>query len=351
MNVSHHKVSIRALADALSMSKSTVSRALNDYPDISAQTKHRVRTMADKLGYVPSNSAQRLARGLSGTIGFVIPMGEDLTHAPFLSTFLTSLTEGLSQNGLDLVVHGSRLDRDPVDGYRRLLHAGKVDGFVVIRTRADDPRIRFLIDSQVPFISHGRTEYCDEHAWFDIDAESAFKVATQLLIEAGHRQLAFIGETTELYSAQLRLKGFRQALNDYGVAQPPIILPGDLTDENGFKQGMVLLKTHPEVTGIVCVNDAMAFGVLEAARQSNRTVPDTLSVIGYDNVPYGGFSSPPLTTFNNLAPRAGDLLAEALVKLIAGGSFRDHQTLWTTDLIQRKTVAPLVTTPSKPTME
>lgn len=351
MNRRHQKVSISVLADALSMSKSTVSRALNDYPDISTQTKHRVRTVANELGYVPSNSAQRLARGLSGTIGFVIPMGEDLTHAPFLSTFLTSLTEGLSLHGLDLVVHGSRLDRTPVDGYRRLLQAGKVDGFVVIRTRAEDPRIRFLIDTEVPFISHGRSQYCDEHAWFDIDAEKAFKEATQTMIDAGHRHLAFIGETAELYSAQLRLQGFRQALSDNVLSHSPVVLPGGLTEESGYHQGLALLKQHPSVTGVVCVNDATAFGVMEAARQTGRAVPDSLSVIGYDNVPHAGFSSRPLTTFNNLAPQAGDLLAEALVDLIGGGSFRNHQTLWTTNMIQRNTVAPPATTLINPTME
>lgn len=342
MRRSNQRVSINDLAQALSMSKSTVSRALNDYADISPLTKQRVRETANEMGYVASNSAQRLARGLSGTVGFVIPMGADLTHAPFLSTFLTSLTEGLSQQGLDLLVHGSRMDVDPVDGYRRLLHSGKVDGFVVIRTRAQDSRIRFLIDSNVPFISHGRSEYCDEHAWFDIDAQSAFYSATETLINAGHTHLAFLGATDELYSAKLRLAGFKRAMEEHGLKNS-VVMNGHLTIESGHRQGLELLSQYPEVTAVVCVNDATAFGVLQAAHQRGRSVPQQLSIIGYDNVPYGSLCNPPLTTFNNLAPQAGDLIAQALVDLLAGDSFQAHQTLWTAELIQRNTVAPVAT--------
>lgn len=350
MNGRHRKVSINFLADRLGMSKSTVSRALNDYPDISAQTKVRVRQEANQLGYVPSNTAQKLARGLSSTIGFVIPLGQDLTHAPFLSTFLTSLTEGLADHGLDLLVHGSRLDRDPLDGYRQLLHGGKVDGFVVIRTRADDERIQFLMDSQVPFISHGRTAYCDQHAWFDIDAESAFYEATQLLIDAGHKNIGFLGETQALYSAHLRLNGFRRALQDNGLHGSPVVMTGQLTDASGYQQGQTLLEEHPEVTAVVCVNDATAFGVIKAVSQSGRSVPRDLSVIGYDNIRYGELFSPPLTTFNNLAPQAGHLISRALVDLLAGDSYLNHQTLWTAEMIQRDSVAALDGHIIKPTI-
>lgn len=341
MHPTRTSIGIADLARRLKLSKSTVSRALNNYEDISPATKARVRDLANALGYVPSITAQRLAKGQTNTIGFVLPFREDLHSSPFLSEFLISLTDGLSSKGLDLVVHGSRYDQDPVDGYRRLLQARKVDGFVLIRTQGRDARIRYLLEQGIPFITHGRSQWSDEHAWYDVDSSTAFERATRFLLDQGHRQLAFIGYFDELNSAHLRLEGFRQALKKAGMnSQRVPVISGSLTEQSGFDGAMNLLQAHPETTAILCVNDATAFGVIRAARALNRRVPDDLSVIGYDNVSYASVSDPPLTTLNNPVDAAGKIIAESIHGLLQGDAPGRHQTLVQASLVQRSTVKP-----------
>ncbi len=334
-------VDINDLALHLGLSKATVSRALNGYGDISEKTKARVAAAAEQLGYRPSTSARRLALRQTETIGLVLPPDAGEVSGIFLTEFTAALADGLSPEGFDLLIHSSLSDPDPLEGYRRLVEARKVDGFVVIRTREQDPRVDWLLEQRIPFVAHGRTARAAEHAWFDIDGEAAFREATEHLIGLRHRRIAMITGGNLLYSSALREAGFRGAMQAAGLPVPDAwVLEGDLSGHCGFTRGQELFRGSERPTAVVCVNDATAFGVIKAARHQGLQVPQQVSVLGYDGVALGDLFDPPLTTMTRSIDESGRVVAQALLSLIRGGNPCEHQSLQQAELLQRASIGP-----------
>ncbi|MGA1599358.1 MAG: LacI family DNA-binding transcriptional regulator [bacterium] len=329
------------LAQHLGLSKATVSRALNGYEDISEATKRRVLETALELGYEPSTSARRLAIRQTETIGLVLPAATGEASGSFISEFTASVANALTPQGFDLLVHSSQGESDPVSGYRKLVRARKVDGFIVIRTREQDARVDWLLEQGVPFVAHGRTARANEHAWIDIDAGQAFYQATQHLIALGHRRIAMISGGDLLYSSRLREQGFREAMKDSGLFVPEhYVTEGDLSGLEGVRRGAELLSAPERPTAVLCVNDATAFGMIKAVRDAGLRVPHDVSVIGYDGVALGELLDPPLTTMTRSIGESGQMVARLLFEVLRGASPRQHQTLWPAELLRRASDGP-----------
>ena len=308
-------VRISDLAAELGLTKGTVSRALNGYEDISKKTRQRVKEAAKKRGYVPSTQARRLAKGLTETIGMVLPPMPSQPVNTFVSEFITSVSTTLHVHGYDLLVHSGSVDESEVEPYRRLVQSRKVDGFVVFRTREHDPRVEYLLEEGFPFVTHGRTARMEEHDWFDIDGEKAFRQATSHLIGLGHQQIGLVGGGKGFYSAQLRAKGFQKMMEESGLEiAPSMETQGNLTGRGGEEAAHELLKTPPRPTAILCANDATALGVIKAAMELGFQIPNQLSVIGYDGIALGGYLQPPLTTLTFSIEESGKEVVELLLR-------------------------------------
>lgn len=328
------------LSERLGLSKPTISRALNDYPDIADKTKARVREAAIKMGYTASTAARRLQRGKSDTIGLVLEPGIVGLQSTYQSEFTAALAASLSERDLDLIVHYVPQAEDEVPAYLRLARSGKVDGFVLLRTRRDDQRVEALLKENIPFVTQGRTQHSNRHAWYDIDLTTAFRDATQHLAELGHKDIAFVTGNRSAYSSELRFEGYRAGLEAASIDfDPSRVYDGDFSAESGRRAFNYFFSRANKPSAVVCANDATAMGMLAEANDAGFEVPKQLSVIGYDGVRMGELSSPPLTTMRHSAAEVGQKIAGMLIKLIESGNaahcIADNQILAPAELALR----------------
>ena len=333
---------LRELARRLNLSVTTVSRALNGFPEVKESTRRRVVEAAQEYGYVPNRLARSLQRGRTEAVGIVLPAQFGHFTDPFFSELLVGLGERLHQDELDLIVTAAPSGPEEIVAYRRMVEGRRVDAMVVGRTRLQDERIAYLLERGFPFVAHGRTQIEHAYAYLDMDHEQGFFELGRRLIGQGHRRLALINGPEQLNLSHLRRAGFLRALAASDIAgEAAPVLTGDMTEQGGHAIAGRLLTLPEPPTALVCANDTMAVGALRAAKQHGFDVPGQLSITGYDDLQISGFTEPPLTTLRQPIRKAGRCLAEKLLALLAGASPADLQELWTPELIIRESDGPL----------
>ncbi|MCC9624444.1 substrate-binding domain-containing protein [Thalassospira sp. MA62] len=334
-------MSISRLAQHLGLSEGTVSRALNDYPDIAEKTRARVRKAAEKLHYRPSTFARRLARGVVETIGFVLPSRQGHQIDPFLAEILDGLATELALSDWDLLVAAVPEDHDEVEVMERLIQSGKVGGFVVARTLRNDPRIDYLRTSHVPFVALGRTENADDYAWLDIDNEKAFVDAVTHLVELGHRRIAYLGGDPQLNYAWQRRQGYLRATGDLACDIHPGYVRDNICDELTARDAVNDLLNHPDrPTALVCVTDTVAIGAMHALAHAGIRVGHEISVIGFDGLPMGAAIHPGLTTMSQTSHQIGRQVGRIVVAQASAPEPEFSQTLWEATLTIRGSANP-----------
>lgn len=313
------RVTISDVSDALGLTKSTVSRALNDYADISAGTRARVRRMADKMGYRPLSQAQAIRTGLTKSLGLVIQLADHDAQRPFLAEFLAGLSRGASADGWTLTLAATDSAESTIETFRTMVLDRKVDGFVLPRTLVADPRIALLRDVQVPFVLFGRTPDPAECAWFDVLGEDAMRDAVRHLVRLGHRTIGFINGGTQYMYAGLRSRGFFDAMSDAGLPVRDAHHREDaVTIAEGAAAARAILSSPQRPTAIVCAVDMAALGVYRAAAELGLGIGRDLSVIAYDGTQDGAHATPPLTTFAVDHQASGQRLSQLLIRRIKG---------------------------------
>ncbi|MEA3350855.1 MAG: LacI family DNA-binding transcriptional regulator, partial [Chloroflexota bacterium] len=164
-------VTLKDIAKKVGRSVTTVSRALHDYDDVSPKTKSEVRRVAEELGYTPNILAQRLQKQSSDTIGFILPTFGPRFSDPFFSEFLAGIGNKAAKLGYDLLVSTRSPGEEELQTYRSKVQSDSVDGFIVVRTRRQDARIRYLCNENFPFAAFGRTENACAYSYIDEDSE------------------------------------------------------------------------------------------------------------------------------------------------------------------------------------
>ncbi len=333
--------SIADLARYCGLSEGTVSRALNNYPDIAIKTRERVEKAAKQFGYQPSSTARRLARGVVETIGFVIPSRQDHLSDPFLSEILDGLSAELAIHDWDLLVAAVPDDHDEIAVMDRLIRSGKVGGFAVTRIRRQDARVDFLRHAGVPFVVYGRTEEHDDYCWLDIDNEKAFVDAVSYLADLGHRRIGFFGGDLTLNHAWLRRQGFIRGLGERGLdIRADYIIDNVLNEVTARDAVDRLLRLDEPPTAIVCITDSIAIATIHALNRAGLEVGRDVSVIGYDGLPIGAAIEPALTTMSQSSYQAGRELARMLLTQTATPGAEISQVLWEAVLTPRASAHP-----------
>ena len=332
---------LRDLARALGLAEGSVSRALNGYPNVSAKTRERVLTEARRMGYEPSSSARRLARGVTDTVGIVLPQRLHQEPEPFLFEFLDGVGRALAEQQRDLLVASCAPGEDEMATHRRLVSSGKVDAFVIVRTQTSDPRIDLLLETGVPFVAFGRTEDSERYAWVDTDNEQGTEDAVDHVATLGHRRIALVAPSNEMNFARLRRAGYRQGLIANGLpADRRLDVTVDLGAQAAEGAVAALLDLPDRPTALLCGSDLMAIGAIKASRSRGLTVGSDITVIGYDGLPIGEFTDPPLTTIAHDIGEAGHRTAECLVAVLGGDTPEHHRHLLPARLIRRSTDGP-----------
>lgn len=336
-------MNLKQLAQMLELSQTTVSRALNGYPEVNEETRRRVSDAARRHGYRPNPSARRLATGKAGMIGYVLPTGQAVDIDPHFVEFLSGLGDYARAHDLDLVLSPADA-ADQETTYRRVVANRQVDALYVSSPRPNDPRIRLLNELGLPYLVHGRSEGLDFHyPHMDIDNEGAFFEAARLLVQLGHRRIALINGQTDQTFAIHRERGVRKALAASNLALPAsMVRPLPMTDESGYRAARGLLESAQPPTAIICSSLIMSLGVFRAVNELGLGIPGEVSVIAHDDVfPWlkpENFPVPLATTRSSIRA-AGARVAERLAARLAGVEQEPRGEVWPVDLIVRASVA------------
>ena len=335
------RATIKDVADALGMSKSTVSRALNGYSDIAQSTRQRVAQTADRLGYRPMAQAQAIRTGLVRSLGLVLNVGGHGSHRPFLANFIDGISQRASAENWTLTVATATSSQGVLETIKRLDEEHKVDGFILPRTRVFDPRVAYLRDRDIPFIMFGRTGDDTGCGYYDIRGEEAMEQAVQRLVSLGHRRIGFINGLERYMYAKLRLEGFVSAMRAARLQwNERFYQRNAVTKEDGRHAGAALLDSPMRPSAVVCAVDLAALGLYQAATDRGLVIGKDLSVISYDGISEGEFASPPLTSFAVDNRQAGERLADLLIRRIRGAAPETLRQLGEATLIVRASDGP-----------
>lgn len=313
------RVKIVDLAQSLNLSKGTISRALNDYPDISDSTKLRVRKQAKVMGYIPLSSAQAIKTGRVRALGLVLRVDSHDSHHAFLTDFLDGVSRSAGVRNWTLTVATATSDEDELQTFRRLIAERKVDGFIITRCLTNDTRIKMLDEGNIPHILYGRIKSATPYSYFDISGETAIESAVFKLIELGHRNIGFVNGPEKINFARMRREGYLNGLRKNGVsADSSLIISDVLTLEQGNCATHKLLNADTPPTAIIYSLDTAALGGYQAAENYNLVVGKDISFIGYDGISEGRYAKPALSTFEVDTRHAGERLATMLIDQIRG---------------------------------
>ncbi|MDR7031402.1 substrate-binding domain-containing protein [Mesorhizobium sp. BE184] len=336
-------MNLKQFSRMLELSQTTVSRALNGYPEVSEETRRRVVDAAKRHGYRPNPSARQLATGKTGMIGYVLPTGASVDIDPHFVEFLSGLGDYARAHELDLVLSPADAD-DQETTYRRIVANRQVDAVYISSPQPRDRRVALLNTLGIPFLVHGRTEGFDfDYSFLDIDNEGAFREAARLLMQLGHRRIALInGDIRETFAIH-RERGVRAALAEKGlVLADDTVSSAAMTEENGYRAARRLLESSAPPTAILCSSLIMSLGVVRAARELGVSIPGRLSLIAHDDVfPWlkpENFSVP-LTTTRSSIRAAGARVAERLAARLANLEDGARGEVWPVDLVVRGSIA------------
>lgn len=316
------------------VSHQTVSRVLNDHPNVREQTRIRVRAAITELGYRPNRAARMLATGTSRVIGFV--SRSSTLYGP--ATMLSALAEAALQHGFVVNVETVRtLDRRPVaEAISRLLDQ-RVAGLVVIAPVESANDALDDLPDDIPLVRvDGDLRRPTELV--TVDQEAGGRAATAHLLEAGHRTVWHVSGPDDWFDSQGRIAGWRQALTEAGAEIPPL-MPADWSAASGYRTGQILARMN-DVTAVFAANDHLALGILRALHEHGRRVPEDISVVGFDDVPEAAYFIPPLTTIRQDFDAVATASLDLLVDQIRGGHRPGRRRLLTPTLIRRDSVAP-----------
>jgi len=339
------RVTSKDVAQKVGVSRTTVSLVLNDVRgiQISPETRQKVIDAAKELGYVPNATAQALASRRTKAIGLVLTRSQHhIATDAFLPRIISGLLTTAKKNNIRIMIDWVETDhRESV--YFDLAHTKRIDGMILSTPRLDDTAIRTLEDMDIPTVLMGSIAGSNLPC-VDVDNAKAAEKATSHLIELNHRKIACISSAPPEYTATPdRISGFRSAMAKAKVpVSEKLIRYADFDPESGYQAMKSLLEGEEEFTAAFVASDNVAIGAKAALRETGLHVPDDISLVGFDDIPWAQYSDPPLTTIQLPAEALAQTACTLLLDLINDKDrSKQHQIMLDTELIIRKSCKTL----------
>jgi DNA-binding LacI/PurR family transcriptional regulator len=333
------KATIRDVARIANVSVATISRILNDKPDVSEETRRKVLDVIDELGYARNRQWQQITSGKSRVISLHYPYKLAVSSQVSLD-FITGATTACEEHNYSLHLVTQALEENSLlDLYR----TNQCDGMILMEIRMDDWRVKLLHQHNLPFVMIGRCEKNEGLNSVDFDPESSMAVAVKHLMDLEHRNIGFISITPNPgqnhYGHKIRaLEGYEKVCAKYDLSK--FNCETDIGLENVRQAVLNLLKEHPEVTAIVSVFDTALAGIFSAIKSLGLNIPEDISVIGLANEHGAELTLPALTTFYFPASSMGYDAAKIIINMLERGSKTSRQILVEPKLVIRSSTGP-----------
>jgi LacI family transcriptional regulator len=338
-------MNLKELANRLGLSPTTVSRALNGYPEVNEATRLRVMSAAKEHNYHPNTRAIRLATGRAMAVGHVIALTNqhELVN-PVFADFVAGAGETYSRNDYDMLL-SVVADEDETQAYRNLKVKGSVDGVIVHGPRENDPRIGLLQAIDLPFVVHGRaTGTTEPYSWVDVNNRRAFLRATEYLLDRGHRRIGLVNGLEFMDFAIRRRRGYLDALAARGITlDPALMFSGEMTEVAGFRAALQMLALPVPPTAFVVASMISAMGVRRALEGAGLKLGRDVSIIIFDDdLSYlqNGGDKPIFTAMRSSVRHAGRLVAGMLLARIANPGAEPAQELLEAELVEGQSTGP-----------
>jgi LacI family transcriptional regulator len=314
-------MNLRELSALLGLSPTTVSRALNGYPEVNEETRKRVFAAAKEQGYEPDPKARQLATGKTMTIGHVISLTErhEIVN-PIFADFLAGAGEVYTKNGYDIRITVAP-DADEARAYQTLTARGYVDGVIVHGPMPNDPRIALLNGIGIPYVVHGRTGTDDDKfSWVDVNNRRSFEKGAQHLLDLGHTRFGLVNGIESHDFAIRRRGGMEDALRKRGLSfDPSLDFSGEMTEMHGYRAAKAFLALPQPPTAIMSSSIVCAIGIRRAVEERGLKLGRDLSVVTFDDdLSYmrNEGALPAFTALKSSVREAGALCADILMEQI-----------------------------------
>ncbi|NTV65232.1 MAG: LacI family transcriptional regulator [Oscillochloris sp.] len=310
-------ITIEEIARLADVSRSTVSRVLNNHPSVRPQVRARVLDVMRAQDYTPNAAARSLASARSHVLGLVIPRSAaQIFTDPFFALALQGINEACVACGYFLMLSMVTAERE--EGfYEQVLRGQHLDGILMLSSDIDDPLLPRLHRDRVPLVLIGQHPYLERIVSVDVDNQAGAHTAVEHLIRLGHRRIATISGPLMMTAGLARRDGYQQALLAAGIPIcPDLQVEGDFTQEGGYAAMRRLLALAERPQAVFVASDTMAFGAMRALSEAGLRAPGDLALIGFDDLPAAAYSSPPLTTVHQPIGELGAGAVRILINLI-----------------------------------
>jgi LacI family transcriptional regulator len=330
-------LTLEDIAKQAGVSRSTVSRVVNNHPNVSDKVRKRVLEVIESTGYHPNIAARTLASQRSWMIGLVVPRSvSSFFTDPYFPHLTRGIAKGCNQHDytLGLFLVGTNEDEEKI--VPRVSRSGLLDGILVQAGHHGDQVIDRLVQSTIPLVMVGRPFQPEGISYIDVDNVEGAYNAVNHLVRLGYERIGTITGPHKSTVGVDRLEGYRKALTDRGrVVDDALVAEGDFTEDGGYYAMQRLLPARPDA--IFAASDIMAVGAIQATQEEGLRVPDDIAFIGFDDVPLANHRDPKLTTIRQPVYQFGFSAVETLIDLIENGREPARRVMMGTELIIRDT--------------
>lgn len=318
---------LKDIAYMTGLGVTTVSRALNDAPDIGQKTKERVRLVANQIGYRPNRAGVRLRTGKTNVICLILSTEDE--SMGLMAPMIAGISQIVGETHYHLVMNPYGLDQDPLESVKYVVETGAADGIIMSRTEPNDTRVRYLLEKGVPFATHGRTNMNLEHAYYDFDNHRYTSKGVGLLHERGREKIALIAPPDTLTFSEHMTRGFRSEMKKRNlgeVAVENVTTDSAYVDIQAEIERLMASEMHPD--GIICASSDAAIASVAAMEKLGFELGKDVDVVTKDSLGMLIKLRPNLIVIPENFRTAGENLARSVIALIDGEDPKDHQNLY-----------------------
>lgn len=336
---------IKAVAKALNLSVSTVSRALNGVYGVHPTTRKLVEETAKSMSYVPHLGAKQLVGKSSNLIGLFIPQFEYEASKGFVGMF-SPLQKELQSFNKDALIFSIPFSHDRNQRLAESFSSRSLEGCILFPAFSEShPIMQEALRLQVPCVNFEDVVGPRCSSVISDDREGG-RLAGRRLLEGGHRTIGYINGPSHIRVCRERYAGFCEALREYGIEHDSsLVSVGDFSGATGANSAMLLKNARPEMTALFCANDMMAMGAIMEYANHGISVPNQISIVGYDGESFSAFTSPPLTTIRHAVEEISSRAVQLLMDLLEGSPGTRHAI--PPQLIERQSSTSLLTQHSR----